>query len=211
MTNEEYYILGYLWADAYFEKKYHYIKLEISSTDAYEIFKYFDKKWVIRDRKNDNRTDCKRNPLSTIYSSNRTTINFLKNLGYLSRIDGMEKVIQIIPYEKMKYFIRGYSDGDGCFYFNPKRSTRQFVICERYDMNWKPIIEFFQKIGIKFIQKRKIDIKRGHKSSIIRITNKKEIIKFINYIYDDYKQYPIGLKRKYSKAMEMISFIKTKI
>lgn len=214
MKNEFYYILGYLWADGYFPKKYNEIRLEISSSDAYNIINYFkqtDERWRIYDRKVDNRTDCQRKPLSFISFSNKKFKDLLLLLGFGNRDQGLKKIIEYIPSDKLKYFFRGYSDGDGCFYYNSKQHLRQYHISSTYNTDWDSVIEFFNSINISFRLNKRIQTRKEGKfssSSKIMVSNQKEITKLIEYLYDDFEQNKIGLIRKYDKAQEILKSTK---
>ena len=119
--------------------------------------------------------------------------NFLLENDFIEKsFKSPDKIISIIPENNLKYFIRGISDGDGCFYYNKKQYTRQFTIASTYDQDWSYIINILNNIGCRFkIEKTN---KENSKSSIIRITNK-DILKLGHFIYDDF----FGLSRKYEK------------
>lgn len=119
---------------------------------------------------------------------------------------GLEALLETIPNELKNYFLRGYIDGDGCFYSNEKNRTIQFCISGQYDTNWIPLINLFKSIGVELKSKKYISNK-GHKCSKIRICNKKSLQLIIYYVYKNGFD-NLGLKRKYNDTSKIIKIIK---
>jgi len=99
---------------------------------------------------------------------------------------------------------RGYSDGDGCFYIN--KYARQYSISAPFEQDLSFVGDKFTELGIDRFELKK----RTHKSkdgkisnsSNIRMSNKKNIKLFGEYIYQD--RLDIKFDRKYDKYKEII-------
>lgn len=186
------YVLGLIWSDGHVEKKRNRVLISLLENDIIDILDIFIKvgKWNITYSNNE-----KRNYRNQIRLDISDSIfkNFLLENDFIEKsFKSPDKIISIIPENNLKYFIRGISDGDGCFYYNKKQYTRQFTIASTYDQDWSYIINILNNIGCGFkIEKTN---KENSKSSIIRITNK-DILKLGHFIYDDF----FGLSRKYEK------------
>jgi hypothetical protein len=101
----------------------------------------------------------------------------------------------------MNYFLRGVIDGDGCFYINKKTNQTQFSLAGSYNQNWNYFTDILNSLNIKYnIKKSKIK-KEGkiHKSSVVRITKRNDIVKLGDFVYVNYEMDKMGLKRKYDK------------
>ena len=122
------YFLGFLWSDGYVNKKLgNRIMIEITEEDGTEIFDILK---VLADFRIYKRTRKNRKPQMSFYCSSSKICDFLASLGkYPNSTESHEKMITYIPEEYHTWFLRGYIDGDGCFYFNEKRNSVQFSIC----------------------------------------------------------------------------------
>ena len=114
-----------------------------------------------------------------------------------------DKILELIPEKNIKYFLRGIFDGDGCFFVkNYERNDgtkRQAFISSTYEQDWKYMEDICNKINCKFKIKRIINNKqKNYKSSCFAISSG-DIIRFGNYIYEDF----FGLDRKYKKFIEI--------
>lgn len=193
------YLLGFMWADGYllYGKKRKEMRVEIVDDDMADIKNVFDTtgKWyfITRNRKN-------RKPQTTASGNNAKLCDYLYEKDYKEKSTvSPKKIIESIPKNFIKYFLRGWSDGDGCFYTNG--TTRQFSICGSYEQDWTFIEQIFKENDIDYkIQRR---THKTGKFSVIRIWNKKSLINLSKTLYQDYDD--IGLKRKYDKCQEIIS------
>lgn len=101
-----------------------------------------------------------------------------------------------IPTELIRHFIRGFSDGDGCFYCNLNKKDKSYEIVGKcYDILFD-IKSELERNGIysKIYRKRKTNWKLG----IYQIN---EIIKLQSYLYKDAT---IFMERKYTKSQEIL-------
>jgi hypothetical protein len=186
------YILGLIWADGYVEKNSNRVTVSIIEEDM-ENIKYIFKEtgFWLEDYFNNEKRKFKnqlRLSISDKYFSEFLSQNDFKEKSKKSPY----KVLSLISSKNIKYFLRGISDGDGCFYYNKKNYTRQYVISSTYEQEWSYISDILKLLDCKYEIRKVINKKGKSKSSLIRITNK-DIIKFGDYIYDDF----FGLERKF--------------
>ena len=101
-----------------------------------------------------------------------------------------------IPNHLVRHFIRGFSDGDGCFYCNLEKRDKSFEIVGKcYDMLLDIKNELSKNnISSEIYRKRKTNFKLG-------IYNIKELVKFESYLYDGAT---IFMNRKYIKSQEIL-------
>lgn len=191
------YILGLLWADGYVRIKGYSnsISIECIEKDLNLLKDIFLKtgKWCMNHRKRTNRQ-----PQMVITTNNKILAKFLQDNGYVSKSElSACKILSKIPDELKYYWFRGLIDGDGCFYQSKNEYCNQLSIASSYHQDWTYLESLFKKMKISYGICRRIQ--GENKSSIIRISNKRDINKFGNYIYKDYLNDKIGLERKYLK------------
>jgi hypothetical protein len=198
------YILGYIWGDGYIHNggvgKTNSLTLEIIKEDGLDIY---DKmlsviNWNISYRKRDNR---KEQICFTI--CNRILIEFLVSLDFHKKSYNYPIILDKLDFDLRRYFYLGLSDADGCFYYNEKQYCSQYSISSTYEQDWKHITDIFEYLNIDYkIKKREKINKNGniHLHSLVLISNKKDVLKFGDYLYNgDF----IGLKRKYEKYLHI--------
>jgi hypothetical protein len=198
------YILGYIWGDGYIHNggvgKTNSLTLEIIKEDGLDVY---DKmlsviNWNISYRKRNNR---KEQICFTI--CNRILVEFLVSLGFHKKSYIYPIILDKLDFDLRRYFYLGLSDADGCFYYNEKQYCTQYTISSTYEQDWKHITDIFEYLNIDYkIKKREKINKNGniHLHSLVLISNKKDVLKFGDYLYsDDF----IGLKRKYEKYLHI--------
>jgi hypothetical protein len=198
------YILGYIWGDGYIHNggvsKTNSLTLEIVKEDGLDIY---DKmlsviNWNVSYRKRNNR---KEQICFTI--CNRILIEFLVSLDFRKKSYNYPIILDKLDFDMRRYFYLGLSDADGCFYHNEKQYCSQYTISSTYEQDWKHITDIFEYLNINYkIKKREKINKNGniHLHSLVLISNKKDVLKFGDYLYsDDF----IGLKRKYEKYLHI--------
>lgn len=199
------YFIGFFWADGYNILKNNSCTIEIVKDDMDDISpifnKVFDFAYYTRHRKN-------RKPQTSLYCSLKCLHDFFIEMGkYPKTSESHEKIMNYIPQEFLKYFIRGLFDGDGCFYFNGK--AKQVYISGNHTQDWDYLLQYFSGLGFNFKIKR---VKDKRKYSCIRCTNTKTINNFINWLYDGDDE--IYLHRKKTKSLEILNsdygFVKDK-
>jgi len=202
------YTFGFLWGDGYLNhpKQYHvyYPVVGIVKEDFNELINTFKclGKWHLYYRKRKNRKDQGEG-----YLCNPVIGLFLKENNYIDKSTcSPSKILSLIPNNLKHYWWRGYIDADGCFYHYPKNYICQFSIAGSYNQNWDEAEKLFKNLNVSYykINKRTHENYKTHKNakdSVIRITNKKDILKIGNYIFKGIKN--IGLKRKYNKFLSI--------
>ena len=203
LSDEDIYILGFLWADGYLTNNARSLAIQICINDYENISNALNivGNWGIHIVDANIKNGVSRKPRATATISSVDICNKLKLLDFDKKsYINPSKIIDIIPKDKMYLFFRGYFDGDGCFYITNK--AKQFAIGSTYDQNWQHMVDLFSNLEIdsyKIVQKIS---KLNHKHSIIRISSLKNVKKLSNYIYQD--RLDIGLKRKYDKVKDLI-------
>lgn len=204
LTDEEIYLLGFLWADGYLNSKntttnnYHNLQCQITYDDYLDIELIFSKtgKWgkYIKEASRKKGVVRQKSVILTISDISLTGLLCSLDFDKKSHICPT-KLLKKIPKNKFYLFYRGYSDGDGCFYITNK--AKQFSISGTYEQNWSHIENLFRELAIKKYKIQKSISKLGHRSSKIRVSNLIDIKKIANYLYQD--KLDIGLKRKRAK------------
>jgi flavodoxin len=190
------YILGLLWADG--SMCHNMVALECAEEDIHCLKEDFlsTGKWNIRFRK---RSNWK--PQMVYHISNKEFSNYLKENDYDKKsFISPDKILQKIPDNFKKFWFRGYWDGDGCFYYNIKNSATS-----TYNQDWTFLENILNNLNIKF-SIRRVESKNSY--SQIRITNKKDSLKLISFLYDSENE--IGFERKKNKANLILNTFKDK-
>ena len=190
---ESVYLLGFIWGDGYINNsgKNKQIKIECLSEDIDTLKPLLLKTgiWDFYERLRKN----KKRKTTTCITTNKILMDFLIEQEYKNKsIVTPNKIFNIIPDELKKYFILGWIDADGCFYWNKKYKLRQFYLSGTYEQDWDVFETTLKNIGVTY---KIIRISKKSKYSCIRVTNKLDIMKIGNYIYDDL----IPFQRKYDK------------
>lgn len=195
------YILGLLWADGSLHNNM--VALESIEEDIKFLKEYFlsTGKWNIRFRKRNNWK-----PQMAYHISNKQFSDYLKENDYDKKsFISPDKILEKIPDNLKKFWFRGYWDGDGCFYYNDKNRAVQCSATSTYNQDWTFLAKLFNNLNIKF-SIRRVEDKNSY--SQIRITNKKDSLKLISYLYDSENE--IGFERKKNKANLILNTFKDK-
>lgn len=188
------YLWGFLWSDGYIMRRPARITLEILDEDFKDIKNiipnYYNR--YSRSRKG-------RKKQSSAFSSREDLVDFLYDNGY----DNKQKPSKLLTNNDLSYYwFRGVVDGDGCWYYNDKWKTRQFVLASNYEQDWDFFTDMLDDIKCKYKIKHKTQKQKTQKYSIVRICEKSSIKNLINYLYPE--GYDIGLRRKYEKSQKLI-------
>jgi intein/homing endonuclease len=204
LTDEEIYILGFLWADGYLngnDKAKRNLKCEIVYDDFLDLEKIFNSvgQWGRCKREASIKNGISRQARMCLTISDTQLINKFIVLDFDKKsYISPNKFLKIIPKNKHYLFYRGYVDGDGCFYITNK--AKHFFIGSTYNQNWSHIEKLFKKLKINKYNIQHNISKKGHKDSRIRISNLEGVKKIAQYLYQD--RLDIGLKRKYEKVKD---------
>lgn len=199
---EQAYTLGFIWGDGSLNKVTNsnliYPRIEVEKNDFDQIIDLFKcwGNWSIfyRHRK-------KRKEQGNACLCDTRIGWFLMINDYLSKSKvSPHKILSLVPDNLKHYWWRGYCDADGCFYVGTK-STYQLSIAGSFEQDWSEAELLFNKLEIQTYKisrrtQQNVEKTKTYHNSIIRITNKKDICKFGNYIY---KGNEMGLLRKFEK------------
>jgi hypothetical protein len=196
---ESVYLLGFIWGDGYILNtgKNNQIRIECITEDINQLKPIFKKTgvWKYYKRLRIN----KKREVTIALTSNKNLVEFLIQNDYKNKSKTTpEKIWNLIPDEYKKYFILGWIDADGCFYWNEKNCCRQFYISGSYEQNWSVFENLLISLNANY---KIIRINKKTKYSYIRITDKLSINKIGKYIYDDI----IPFQRKFEKYKLIIA------
>lgn len=195
-TPEVCYILGLIWADGYIQKT-GAIKVALIKDDMEEVYHIFLKtgKWNMSYRERENRK-----VQMQVYKNHTSLRDFLYKNGYQSKSNGSaDKILSIIPENLKHYWFRGLVDGDGCFYTN--KNQKCVSISSSYGQDWTYMERLSKGLNINYHIHRRHG-KTGSNSSFY-ISDLNSIIKFSEFIYNDYVNDKIGFSRKYKKWLDI--------
>ncbi len=189
-TPEHAYLLGFIWADGTILSQYKRksVRIEIKESDMEELHHVLDfsGKWTYIRRERPNRS-----PQVTAECSNAKLVAFLLEYDYGNKsTSSPTKILDAMPENLHEFFVRGWIDGDGCFYSG--KSSRQFTMAGSFDQDWLALERISNKLGIRYSIARRIHPRS--KSSVLRISNKSGIQKIGEFVYQT--RHDIGLPRK---------------
>lgn len=201
MTNKYFcYILGLIWADGTVSiKDKNRVSVKLQSNDAHHIAWIFSKTGEWKQDYAKSKTKNWKDTIRFSKSDKKFKVFLLQNDYNKKSYVSPDKIMTLISTKNLKYFIRGVFDGDGCFVLNnypkSKRTTRGAFISSTYEQDWKYMATLCTELNCKFSVRKVINNKeKNYKSSVFNISSG-DIIRFGNYIYEDF----FGLKRKYDK------------
>lgn len=191
-TPNKAYILGLLYADGNLSKNRYSIQIYLQERDKgilENILKELDSNYPLYFRDNSQKSN-QQNQYGFIIN-NKHIYNSLLKYGLLPNKSLILKYPQNIPIELHRHFIRGYFDGDGSMHISKNGATCNFVGTFDFCNYAKNIIE------------NNIDINCGvystcdnNVTSILQVSGKVQMSKFLSWIYDDSD---LRLDRKYKK------------
>lgn len=197
------YLLGYWWADASVRGQKNQFMFTIQEEDALEIrdmmlslgnFSIYKVKKVNENHKN----------LLTFWICSRSLYEFLMENGYYTKSqDSPTKILNTIPKHLHHYFWLGFLDGDGSIHCD---IDSKITFGGSFSQNWSDLQSLCLELDIEYSLIRRI-MKHG-KGSVVEMHNYQSILKFLNYLYKDRNKNNIGLKRKHSKYLKIISAAK---
>lgn len=200
------YILGFIWGDGYVSKTGNVMSINNVKADLIQILPYFlfFGNFYFRDRIRKNRQ-----PQLSIVTNDSSFCGFLLKNGYSHKKSGSaNKILKLIPGSFHKYWWRGFFDADGGVEFKEDSKGNcqriSLSISSSYNQNWDFLNSLFEKLGIRnyTIYRHKHKGGKG-KFSAVRMSERKEIVLFLKFIYNDYDF--IGLSRKYIKYIELFN------
>lgn len=195
-TKESVYILGLLWADGHINVDDKSTMINCVESDINDVIETFLKTgdWYISKsiKKYHNGHEVKNQ--KKLYTSTWGLFNILKKYGFINKSHGSPMVmINKIPKHLLKYWFRGFLDGDGCV------RDKSIVFASGYEQDWGFMVNLTKFLGISYgIYRNKTKLGGYSHFSIHR---KNDIIIFGEYIYSDYDN--IGFKRKNKKYSDI--------
>lgn len=203
------YLLGFLAADGNIDSKTNRISILLNKKDI-EILKLFQF-FICPESKIYDKHDLsiKRDPQVLIRFSSKELKTDLFNYGIIPNKTKSEFNIDNIPKEYRKHYIRGYFDGDGCFYYKKWRGRNK--VCVNFTNSTKSILESINKelkeININF----KLEVKTSKTNNtyyVLAAYSQKNLLNFGNWLYLDSIFY---LKRKFEKFNFINTVVSSKI
>jgi len=194
-SKEACYVLGLLWADGYLinkGKNPYKISIEMKEEDLSTLVPVFETfgKWTVSKRQRP-----KRKPQLILSTSNKELYLFLEAHGYCNKKTGSTKILDHIPENLQRYWIRGFFDGDGCCYIKQSLSLYQVSFAGHYEQDWE-FLQSLQKL-IPLTIVRRIQ-NNSSRSSFVRFQGKEKLCLFAEFIYPNLL-FDFGLKRKFDK------------
>ena len=189
-TPESSYVLGLTHAEATITQNS--LSIEINSKDGKSIESILEScgRWLKYHRQRENWQ-----PTTDYRLNSRELIIHLDNVFNIRSSELSIKTNEVLSIHSPNLFIRGLFDGDGNWYYHPKNYIRNFNISAPYDFEWDSFIPLIPKVRYNISYKTS---KKGYKSSAFRISNKADIIKLYDFVYEGYDE--IGMPRKRNQA-----------
>ncbi len=216
-TEEFAYILGIIWGDGYLTKigKGNRVGIAGVYADYINILPYLLKlgNWQYSLCSKQSKDGIKRKPQIKYSFTNKIFKNFLVSKNYLNKKDqSCEAILDYLPLNLRKFWWRGFFDADGHCSFtithNMYIKAANMNLTSSYAQNWSEIEKLSKQLGISNYSIYRSISKKGHKNSQYRCQQASEIFKFLNYIYDDYKN--IGFARKYINYIDLKRYLEYK-
>lgn len=196
---EKVYFLGWLASDGYINKTYTTAGITLQDRDIDVLIKL--KKLIKSTRPlwfRKKHTEKSRDTFSLFLSSTKIC-NDLKFIGILNNKSENISIPPIIPDHLIKFFIRGFFEGDGTIYFNKKGTNVTF-----YSIS-KKISEQILNICNSKVEncfRIKVSNREGFKTCYhVTCSHRNNAIKFLNWLYSDLEN--LLLERKYKKYLEL--------
>ena len=198
------YLLGFIWGDGHVNKNQRTIRLAGVYSDFVSIaqlFTLYGNPYIC-----EKNLENRQRQLEIIIRDNNL-FNFLVENDYLFKKDyNADKILSVIPQELHKYWFRGFFDADGHITFEETETGAAkracFSLSSSFGQDWSFVTNLFDRLNIinYIVYKHEHKGNKG-KFSAIRIEERKEIIKFLDYIYASYNL--IGFPRKYLKYIAL--------
>lgn len=195
-TEEKAYWLGFIYADGYIRERKSgnslEMKLSIKDKKHLELFREsIGSNHNIIDGFNSvkYKDRISRSHMSSLALYSKQLVESIKKQGIHSR-----KTFTImkpnIDKKLIPHFIRGYFDGDGCFYFNKNKGTNSTSFACASEKFREFLISELLENGMLF---------KWYGGITLQMQNKMDNLKFYNYIYENAKIYLNRKKEKYEE------------
>jgi hypothetical protein len=134
------------------------------------------------------------NEITTATLNSHRLVNFLSQMGYERRVEGRCRYLDFMPENLLRFWLRGLSDGDGCWSIRKERYLG-WNVSAPYSQDWNFLTAQLGKLDLVYQQYR--SQKPNSSYSYIQILSKESAKKFGSFIYDSFEVDGIGLDRKY--------------
>jgi len=194
-TEEKAYFLGFMFADGYVvQDKRHIwrVGLELHKRDK-NIIKRFSRALCSE------HPICQKRGRETVYiqiGSKEMAQDLIKH-GCVPRKSLILKFPTTVPEHLLRHFIRGYSDGDGCVYWNFDKKFPTSIRCDWKLLGTKEFLE-----GVAEVLEKNLDVKSNIRKQDniyqIQIRRNVDFYKCLDWLYKDANK-TLYLKRKFDK------------
>lgn len=199
-TSDKAYVLGFILADGWITKG-NSLGIQLKGSDV-DLLKNIAKILTPDDIvKLYHRKKYKCEQVASLQLYSKEITDDLKSLGCVPTkslvLNMTPKLIESLNGNFCKDFVRGYFDGDGCFYI--KRQNNKIRSVDAHFLGTQMFLSDIQK----FLTKNNIySVLRKYKNIYrLSIERQSDLVKFIDFIYPEEKS--IFLERKYLKAKEI--------
>ena len=208
------YWLGFIWSDGYMcirergeKNRLNYeFKLSLAKEDKEHLEKfkkYLESDFIIKEYKTKTTFDNAQNEVRLMIYNKYFCSNLVNNYGLIPRRNDISLILERLPKELYRHFIRGVLDADGSFNYyiihnTERKATLNFSSCKQMCnfINQTLIEEGLTKTKQKLFKRHKdkdINCEQLCFSGSIQVTN------ILNWIY---KEATIYLDRKYEKYLK---------
>ena len=181
------YVIGFISADASIDK-INRVEISTSIKDK-SIIEFISK--IINSNISVDETYIKEKKIFPRYRTSRKITDILKFVGNRKK---EFRNIPIISNEFTKYLVLGFFDGDGCITWGRRKDRNRIWQNISFTSSYF-LLESIQKILLKIGISSSIKPKGTEKCFVLKISSKKDVLKFCEWIYSD--EDFIILKRKF--------------
>lgn len=187
-TKEKAYLLGFIIADATIINKKITVSIALKDKKLAELLASIVDANIIIDLE------------TNIKQRKFPNIRFTRSIGDISKFVGNEKKnernVPIIRKDLEQYLVRGIFDADGCITWGYRKDRNRLWHKVSFTSSYNILLSV-QKILYRQNISTIIRQKQNEKCFVLEFANKKDIIKFYNYLYND-KEF-IPLMRKFER------------
>lgn len=205
-TADKAYWLGFMMADGCIAEKsggYLRVQIALKRDDKEHLEKFvraIDGDMSVKEVVSKVKGKCHETALLTI-NSHKMANDLIKHGVVRNKTYGFEH--PKLEYGLISHYLRGYIDGDGCYYCGGRKNQLGFRHTIEIVSKTKEPLEWFRE----FLEKHDISPKvyhiKGQDKWKLYIMSKNDIIKALSLIYDGANE-GIMLKRKYEKSKELL-------
>ncbi len=185
------YILGLLWADGYIQYKRSYaVRIHLVKEDFDKIIWIFDNVATWHKRK-EKRSNLRHQIMLDVRIFGRDLVKYLISKDYHAKsYKSAQKILKTIPKHLKHYFFRGLFDGDGTI----SKDEFRLKIFSGYNQDWNFMPKYFNKY--------KWMVWNGG-GSCAAVSNKKDLLRFGEFIYKNADKDKMYLPRKYKRYLHL--------